>query len=122
MKSVVFGARRGANVAREGPGSLDAALAPAFIEGRWHVPGRFNFTRDVVEVLALDAKRQAFTFVGADGIIEPRTFQQLSDGAARWASYLREHGVDPGRPRARRDRMQAPTGPRSCSAASRPEQ
>ena len=96
MKSVVFGARRGAKTARESPGSLDAALAPAFIEGRWHVPGRFNFTRDVVEVLARDAKRQAFTFVGADGIIEPRTFQQLSDGAARWASYLREHGIAPG--------------------------
>lgn len=97
MKSVVFGARRGANVAREGPAApLDAALAPAFAEGRWCVPGRFNFTRDVVEVLGLDPRRQAFTFVGRDGVIEPRTFQQLSEGAARWASYLREHGVTPG--------------------------
>ena len=93
MKSVVFGARRGATVAREGPGSLDAALAPAFTDGRWRVPGRFNFTRDVIEVLALDPRRQAYTFVGRDGVIEPRTFQQLSDGAARWASYLREHDV-----------------------------
>jgi acyl-coenzyme A synthetase/AMP-(fatty) acid ligase len=95
VKSVVFGARRGANVAREGPAPLDAALAPAFSDGRWHVPGRFNFTRDVVEVLALDSRRQAFTFVGRDGVIEPRSFQQLSDGAARWATYLREHGVTP---------------------------
>lgn len=106
MKSVVFGARRGAKATREGPGSLDAALAPAFTEGHWHVPGRFNFTRDVVEVLAVDPLRRALTFVGRDGVIEPRTFQQLADGASRWASYLREHDVEAG------DRVLVVTGTR----------
>ena len=96
MKSVVFGARRSAQAGQDGPGSLDAALAPAFSEGRWRVPSRFNFTRDVVEALARDPKRQALTFVARDGIIEPRSFLQIAHGAARWASYLREHGVNPG--------------------------
>ncbi len=96
MKSVVFGARRSAQASRDGPSLLDAALAPALSDGRWCVPSRFNFTRDVVEVLARDTKRQALTFVGRDGIIEPRTFVHLAHGAARWASYLREHGVVPG--------------------------
>jgi acyl-coenzyme A synthetase/AMP-(fatty) acid ligase len=96
VKSVVFGARRSAQAGRDRQDPLDAALAPAFSEGRWRVPSRFNFTRDVVEVLAKDSKRQALTFVGRDGIIEPRSFLQFAHGAARWASYLREHGVAPG--------------------------
>jgi acyl-coenzyme A synthetase/AMP-(fatty) acid ligase len=60
------------------------------------VPDRFNFVRDVVDVLARDRHRQALTFVGRDGIIEPRTFLQVSEGAARWATLLREHGVSRG--------------------------
>jgi acyl-coenzyme A synthetase/AMP-(fatty) acid ligase len=60
------------------------------------VPGSFNFTRDVVEALAHDTQRQALTYVGNDGIIEPRSFLQLAHGAARWAAVLRENGVRPG--------------------------
>jgi acyl-coenzyme A synthetase/AMP-(fatty) acid ligase len=78
-------------------GSYDAAaLIEALEEGRWRVPDRFNFTRDVVEVLAGDPKRRALTFLGKDGVIEPRSFHRLAEDAARWAILLREHGVEPG--------------------------
>ncbi len=96
MKSLVFGRRRTAKATPDVPGSLDAALAPAYSDGQWRVPEKFNFTRDVVEVLARNRNRQAFTFVWRDGIIEPRTFFQVSHGAARWATLLRELGVAPG--------------------------
>jgi acetyl-CoA synthetase len=107
VKSIVFGSRRSARAGREPPDPLDAALAPALEQGRWRVPGRFNFTRDVVEVLAQDSKRVALTAIGRDGVIEPRTFLQLAEGAARWTALLRERGVRPG------DRVliAAPAGP-----------
>jgi acetyl-CoA synthetase/medium-chain acyl-CoA synthetase len=60
------------------------------------VPDRFNFVRDVVEALADDPKRRALTFSGKSGIIEPRTFRQLAEGASHWASVLGERGVGPG--------------------------
>ena len=72
---------------------LEMALGPAFSEGDWDVPGRFNFTRDVVEVLARDTKRRALMHLGRDGIIEPRTFHQVAESTARWAALLRERGV-----------------------------
>jgi acyl-coenzyme A synthetase/AMP-(fatty) acid ligase len=75
---------------------LELALAPALADGRWKVPDRFNFTRDVVDVLASNPKRDAVTFLGRDGVIEPRTFTFLSEGAARWATVLRERGMRPG--------------------------
>jgi acyl-coenzyme A synthetase/AMP-(fatty) acid ligase len=81
----------------DGNGSYDAAaVVPAIAEGRWRVPDRFNFTRDVVEVIARDPKRRALTFTGKDGVIEPRSFLLLAEGAARWASVMRENGVTPG--------------------------
>ena len=80
-----------------GNGSYDAAaVVPALAEGRWAVPDRFNFTRDVVEVLARDPKRRALTYLGKDGVIEPRSFFLIAEGAARWATVLRENGVEPG--------------------------
>ena len=75
---------------------LELATAPALVDDRWRVPDHFNFTRDVVELLARDPKRRALTFSGHDGIIEPRTFLQMSEAAAHWASLLRERGVAPG--------------------------
>jgi len=75
---------------------LELALYPALEDGRWQVPDPFNFTRDVVEALAHDPKRQAVTALGKDGVIEPRTFLQLAEKSARWASLLRERGVRPG--------------------------
>ena len=89
--------RRKRNLPVEGNGSYDAAAVVAAIaEGRWRSLERFNFTRDVVEVLARDPKRRAVTFLGKDGVIQPLSFQKLSEGAARWATLLRENGVEPG--------------------------
>jgi acyl-coenzyme A synthetase/AMP-(fatty) acid ligase len=75
---------------------LELARAPAVIDGKWKVPDRFNFTRDVVEVLGADRKRQALTFVGPDTVIEPRTFADIAEGANRWAFVLRQRGIGPG--------------------------
>ena len=75
---------------------LEIATAPALVDGRWKTPDRFNFTKDLVEGLAANPKRRALTFLGTDGIIEPRTFVQIAEGAARWASVLRERGIEPG--------------------------
>ena len=96
MKSLLFGPRRSAAAGPQPVGSVEAALAPAVEDGHWHVPARFNFTRDVVEALAKDQKRRALTYLGRDVVIEPRTFQQLAHGAAYWATLLREAGVKPG--------------------------
>lgn len=75
---------------------LELALAPALVDGSWRVPERFNLTGDFVEVLGRDPKRPALTILGLDGIIEPRTFRQLSDSAARWAHILRSKGIEAG--------------------------
>jgi medium-chain acyl-CoA synthetase len=94
VKGLRIGRRRARS--NELPSSpLELALIPALTDDRWHVPDRFNFTRDVVEALASDPKRRALTHLGKDGVIEPRTFMQISEGAARWATLLREHGVEP---------------------------
>jgi acyl-coenzyme A synthetase/AMP-(fatty) acid ligase len=77
---------------------LEVALHPAVADGRWQVPDHFNFARDVVEPLADDPKRRAVTFIGKDGIIEPRTFHQIAERSARWSWLLRERGVRPGDP------------------------
>jgi acetyl-CoA synthetase/medium-chain acyl-CoA synthetase len=94
VKGLRIGRRRAHT---NGPPSspLELALIPALTDERWQIPDRFNFTRDVVEALASDPKRRALTVLGTDGVIEPRTFVQIAEGAARWASILREHGVGP---------------------------
>jgi acetyl-CoA synthetase len=95
VKGLRIGRRRGRG--SELPTSpLELALRPALVDGRWHVPDRFNFTRDVVEALARDPKRRALTFLGREGVIEPRTFLEISGGAAVWATTLREQGVAAG--------------------------
>ncbi|HEU0246610.1 MAG TPA: AMP-binding protein [Gaiellaceae bacterium] len=92
MKGLRIGRRRGRSSApTSSPAEL--AFAPALKDERWHIPDNFNFTRDVVEALAGDPKRRALTSLGKDGVIEPRSFMQISEGATRWASILREHGV-----------------------------
>ncbi|HEX3290332.1 MAG TPA: AMP-binding protein [Gaiella sp.] len=55
----------------------------------WEVPARFNFTRDVIDTLAADPTRTAMTFVDREGIVDRRTFHDLSGDAARWAHLLR---------------------------------
>jgi acyl-coenzyme A synthetase/AMP-(fatty) acid ligase len=94
VKGLRIGRRR-ARTDAQTSSPLELALRPALIDGRWQVPDRFNFARDVVEALAGDPKRQALTFIGEDGIIEPRTFVEIAGGAARWASILAERGVQP---------------------------
>ena len=66
------------------------ALSPegGFTAG-WEVPGHFNFTRDVVDALAEDPNRGALTFVDTEGIVDRRTFAEISGDAARWAHLLR---------------------------------
>ena len=89
MKGLRIGRRRArSNELTSSP--LELALKPAITDDRWHVPDRFNFTRDVVEALAGDPKRRALTLLGRDGVIEPRTFMQISEGAARWALAKRD--------------------------------
>jgi acyl-coenzyme A synthetase/AMP-(fatty) acid ligase len=95
VKLVTLGRRHRA----ETPDTLDpleAALQPAVVEGRWHVPDRFNFTRDVVEALAEGSRRRALQSLGPDGVIEPRNFVEIATGGATWAAQLRAQGVRPG--------------------------
>ena len=94
MKALRIGRRR-ARSHDHGSSPLELALRPALSNDRWAVPDRFNFARDVVEALATDPKRQALTFIGHDGVIEPRTFLELAEGAAVWRRTLAEHGVQP---------------------------
>jgi acyl-coenzyme A synthetase/AMP-(fatty) acid ligase len=70
--------------------------APALREGRWQVPGRFNFARDVVEALAADAGRLAIRFLGNDGGQRDVTFAEVAAGAGRWTNLLRRVGVGSG--------------------------
>ena len=95
MKGLRIGRRRGRD--SDVPLSpLELALRPALVDGRWQIPDHFNFTRDVVEALARDPKRRALTSLGKEGVIEHRSFLEISDGAAVWATTLRENGVTPG--------------------------
>ena len=93
MKGLPIGRRRARTELPSSP--LELALRPALEEGRWRVPDRFNFTRDVVEALASDPKRRALTFLSQDGVIEPRTFLEIAEGATRWAQLLRGRDVRP---------------------------
>jgi acetyl-CoA synthetase/medium-chain acyl-CoA synthetase len=95
VKGLRIGRRRG----RDGDlplSPLELALRPALVEGRWQIPDRFNFTRDVVEALAGDPKRRALTFLSSDGVIEHRSFREIADGATIWAALLRELNVSSG--------------------------
>ncbi len=93
VKRLRIGRRREREVVKS---PIELALAPALAEERWSVPQRFNFTRDVMEPLALDPKRRALTYLSRDGIIEPKSFIELADNADRWATMLRERDVQPG--------------------------
>lgn len=82
MKGLRIGRRRGrSNAPTSSPAEL--AFTPALKDERWQIPDHFNFTRDVVEALAGDPKRRALTSLGKDGVIEPRSFMQVSEGATR---------------------------------------
>jgi len=95
VKGLRIGRRRGrdSDVALS---PLELALRPALVDGRWQVPDRFNFTRDVVEALGRDPKRRALTSLAREGVIEHRNFLDVCGGAAVWATTLREASVNPG--------------------------
>src|SRR5580765_3611429 len=95
VKGLRIGRRRGrdSDVALS---PLELALRPALVDGRWQIPDHFNFTRDVVDTLARDPKRRALTSLGREGVIEHRSFLDISGGAAVWATSLREANVSPG--------------------------
>ena len=94
MKLAPFGRRsRAAAHETSALSPIEAALQPALEDGRWHIPDRFNFTGDVIEVLAEDPKRRALMHLGAEGVIEPHSFHQLAESASRWAAQFRAHEV-----------------------------
>ncbi|HUG64473.1 MAG TPA: AMP-binding protein [Gaiellaceae bacterium] len=95
MKGLRIGRRRERD-AEAALSPLERALRPALVDGRWQIPDRFNFTRDVVDALARDPKRRALTFLGSDGVIEPRSFLEISEGATVCATRIRERGVSIG--------------------------
>ena len=94
MKGLRIGRRRGRNEPASSP--LELALRPALVDGRWQIPDRFNFTRDVVEALARDPKRRALTFLSNEGIIEHRSFREIAEGATVWAVAPPRAPCDPG--------------------------
>lgn len=65
----------------------------AFVDGRWQLPRRFNFTRDVVEAHAEDASATAIVFVEAERNVERISFRELSARTDRWANLLRRSGL-----------------------------
>ena len=95
MKALRIGRRRGRDT-EAALSPLELALRPALVDGRWQIPDRFNFTRDVVEVLGRDPKRRALTSLTREGVIEHRSFLEICGGAALWATTLRDANVNPG--------------------------
>jgi acyl-coenzyme A synthetase/AMP-(fatty) acid ligase len=69
---------------------------PVLVDGRWQIPGRFNFTRDVVERLAEDRDRTGIVFVDRAGSVRSVTFAEIARAASRWANLLRRQGVGRG--------------------------
>ena len=59
-------------------------------------PEPFNFTRDVVESLAVDKRRALLRFVDDQGVIDRRTFDEVAAAAGQWAAFLRARGLVPG--------------------------
>jgi acyl-coenzyme A synthetase/AMP-(fatty) acid ligase len=57
-------------------------------------PGRFNFTRDVVE--RADPAKLALRFVDATGGVRDLTFGEVAERAALWTGRLRSCGLEPG--------------------------
>jgi acyl-coenzyme A synthetase/AMP-(fatty) acid ligase len=95
VKALRIGRRRGRDT-EAALSPLELALRPALVDGRWQIPDRFNFTRDVVEALGRDPKRRALTSLGREGVIEHRSFLEICGGAALWATTLRDANVNPG--------------------------
>ena len=79
-------------------GAADPLIGPeeATRGGRWNVPPRFNFTRDVVDRLAAARDRIAIVFVDEEGNRREVSFAEIAGASARWANLLRREGVERG--------------------------
>ena len=60
------------------------------------IPRHFNFTRDVVERLAVERGRRAVVFVDGAGETRDLSFAEVAEATARWAGLLRSAGVGKG--------------------------
>ncbi|MDQ3874201.1 MAG: AMP-binding protein [Actinomycetota bacterium] len=74
---------------------MTALLDSAVVDGRWRVPVRFNFTRDVVDMLA-DQDGKALLFVDSRGGVKELGFADVAGRTNRWANLLRRFGLDRG--------------------------
>jgi len=72
-------------------------MRPAFVDGAWSVPPRFNFPRDVVEAIATEKPDQrAISFIDSSGVVHRLSFADLAIASAHWANLLRDVGVERG--------------------------
>ena len=72
-------------------------MRPAFADGTWDVPARFNFPRDVIEATATENQDQrALAFIDGSGVVHRMSFADLAIASAHWANLLRDVGVDRG--------------------------
>ncbi|MFZ0216444.1 MAG: AMP-binding protein [Candidatus Dormiibacterota bacterium] len=73
----------------------DAAAGPSG-GFAWHVPERYNFTRDVIGRWAEDPDQLAMLWVGDAGEERRLTFRDFYQRARRFARLLQDHGIAPG--------------------------
>ena len=72
-------------------------MRPAFADGTWDVPARFNFSRDVIEATATENPDQrALAFVDRSGVVHRMSFADVAIASAHWANLLRDVGVERG--------------------------
>ncbi len=61
----------------------------------WDVPAKFNFARDVIDVLARE-ERRGLLAVDMQGNRREYTFGEIADATKRWAAVLRDAGIGKG--------------------------
>ena len=62
----------------------------------WPRPSKYNFARDVVDVWAKDASKQALVWVDDHGHSESRTYAELSQSSKKLSNVLTAAGVERG--------------------------
>jgi acyl-coenzyme A synthetase/AMP-(fatty) acid ligase len=68
----------------------------AIHQGRWRIPTRFNFARDVVDRLAQDVEQPAIVYIDGAARRQEFSFADVSVASARWTHLLRKEGVGQG--------------------------
>jgi acyl-coenzyme A synthetase/AMP-(fatty) acid ligase len=70
-------------------------MRPAIVDGRWDVPERFNFARDVIEATAVEhAEKRAMAFVDRISVVRRFTFTEIAILSAHWANLLTDAGLE----------------------------